>query len=261
VTPLADGIPANGPTPAEKPVATQLGFRQRKFLGEAATRRTLLQLLEGADATPSLLFTVSHGMVWPNGDARQFEAQGALLCQDWPGFGSVALSISSPAPMPDTARLHGLITFHFACFGGGTPARRSYVFERNQAPPPIARGRSSRLAAPRCSRIWRRSRVSDTSSAHGAPPSLASCQARRFASSSVPSLQVLAGKPVGIAVQEFNDLSATLSDVLSGLLGKAFLGIPIDDVALASTWMQRNDAGGFVLLGDPAVRLRVADLV
>jgi hypothetical protein len=72
--------------------------------------------------------------------------------------------------------------------------------------------------------------------------------------------QILIGKPLGLAVQEFNDLAATLSDTLSGLLGKAYQGVPVDDVALAYTWMQRNDAAGFVLLGDPAVRLR-SDLV
>ena len=264
VTPLVDGFPANGPTPAEKPVAPQLGFRQRKFLGDAATRETLLQLLGGADATPSFLFTASHGMVWPNGDARQFQAQGALLCQDWPGFGSVApRQFVAGADVPDTARLHGLITFHFACFGGGTPREDLYVFERNQPPPALA-PRPFIAALPRrllahpgggalacVAHIERGWSTSITGIA-------ASPQIRQFQRAIA---QVLVGKPVGIAVQEFNDMSATLSDVLSGLLGKAFQGIPIDDVTLASTWMQRNDAGGFVLLGDPAVRLRVADLV
>jgi hypothetical protein len=72
--------------------------------------------------------------------------------------------------------------------------------------------------------------------------------------------QILVGKPIGLAVQEFNDLAAKLSDTLQNLLGKAYQGIPIDDVALASTWLQRNDAAGFILLGDPAVKLR-ADLI
>jgi hypothetical protein len=264
VTPLADGVPANGPTPAEKPVTTQLGFRQRKFVGDGATRQTLLQLLGGADATPSLLFTASHGMVWPNGDARQFQDQGALLCQDWPGFGGVSpQQFVAGADVPDTARLHGLITFHFACFGGGTPRTDLYVYERNQPPPAIA-PRSFIAALPRrllahpggsalaCIAHVERGWGSSITGVAVSP------QIRQFQRAIA---QVLVGKPVGIAVQEFNDLSATLSDTLSGLLGKAFQGIPIDDVMLASTWMQRNDAGGFVLLGDPAVRLRVADLV
>lgn len=264
VTPLADGMPANGSTPAFEPVATQLGFRHRTLMGPTATRDTLVQLLGGANATPAFLFTATHGMVWPNGDARQFAAQGALLCQDWPGFGSVAAQqFVAGADVPDTARLHGLITFHFACFGGGTPAEDLYVFERGQAPTRIA-PKPFTAALPRrllahpgggvlaciahVERAWGSSITGIT----------ASPQIRQFQRAIA---QILVGKPVGIAVQEFNDMSATLSDVLAGMLGKAFQGIPVDDLALATTWMQRNDAGGFVLLGDPAVRLRVADLV
>jgi hypothetical protein len=73
--------------------------------------------------------------------------------------------------------------------------------------------------------------------------------------------QLLVGKPAGVAVQEFNDLSATMSEVLAGLLGRVARNMPVDDVDLVTTWTARNDAGGFVLIGDPAVRLRVNDLV
>src|SRR5215813_1429871 len=139
VTPLADGMAASGSTPAEKSVAEQLGFRRRKLLGDGATRQALLQILDGAGSTPSLLFTASHGLVWPNGDARQLAAQGALLCQDWPGFGGVGPAhYVTAADVPDTARVHGLIAFHFACYGAGTPQRDLYFFERGQQPPPIA---------------------------------------------------------------------------------------------------------------------------
>jgi len=263
VTLLADGVPASGSAPAEKGITAQLGFRQRKFVGDLATRETLLQLLGGAEPTPSLLFTASHGMVWPSGDAHQFADQGALLCQDWPGFGSVAPEhFVAGSDVTDAARVHGLVTFHFACFGGGTPREDLYVFERGQPPPPIA-PRPFTAALPR--RLL----------AHPGGSALA-CIAhieRAFPSSitgvaSTPQIrafqravaQILIGKPLGLAVQEFNDLAATLSDALSGLLGKAYQGIPVDDVALAYTWMQRNDAAGFVLLGDPAVKLR-SDLV
>jgi hypothetical protein len=72
---------------------------------------------------------------------------------------------------------------------------------------------------------------------------------------------LLLGKPVGVAVQEFNDLSAKLSHVLSGLLGRIVRKLPVDAVELVATWTARNDAAGFVVLGDPAVKLRVNDMV
>ena len=263
VTLLADGIPASGSAPAEKAITAQLGFRQRKFVGDPATCETLLRLLGGAEPTPSLLFTASHGMVWPSGDPNQLADQGALLCQDWPGFGSVAPQhFVAGANVADAARIHGLVTFHFACFGGGTPREDLYVYERGQAPPPIAPrpftaalprrllahpGGSALACIAHIERAWPSSITGITSS-----PQIRAFQ-RAIA-------QILIGKPLGLAVQEFNDLAATLSDALSGLLGKAFQGIPVDDVTLANTWMQRNDAAGFVLLGDPAVKLR-SDLV
>jgi hypothetical protein len=258
IGPLTDGA---GSDPA---VAPQMGFRQRKLVGPAATRQALLQELQGASTRPSLLFTASHGVVWPSGDPRQLAMQGALLCQDFPGFGSILPSqFVTGADVTDSARVHGLIAFHFACYGGGTPREDLYAFDLDQpvptiAPEPFVAALPRRLLAhpnrgalaciAHVERAWGSSITGLASS-----PQIRAFQ-RALA-------YLLAGKPAGVAVQEFNDLSATLSEVLARLLGNVSRGKPVDDGELVSTWTARNDAGGFVLLGDPAVRLRVNDLL
>ena len=258
VGPLTDGA---GRDPA---VAPQLGFRQRTLVGPDATRQALLQELDGTSTRPALLFTASHGVVWPSGDPHQRAAQGALLCQDFPGFGAIQPAhFVAGADVPDSARLHGLVAFHFACYGGGTPHEDLYAFDLDQevpvlAPEPFVAALPRRLLAhpnggalacvAHVERAWGTSITGLASS-----PQIRAFQ-RALAS-------LLVGKPAGVAVQEFNDLSATLSEVLARLLGNVARNKPVDDAELVSTWTARNDAGGFVLLGDPAVRLRVNDLL
>ena len=85
--PLAEGLPASGLNAAEQPIVEPFGFRDRAFIGPTATRAALEGIFTGPP--PSLVFTASHGMVWPNGNPDQLPHQGALLCQDWPGLGQI----------------------------------------------------------------------------------------------------------------------------------------------------------------------------
>jgi hypothetical protein len=260
--PLAKGMPANGLRPAEAPIAGRFGFRDRALVGPTATRDALGEILAGP--TPSLLFTASHGMVWPNGDPNQLESQGALLCQDWPGIGQIKREhYFTATDVPDTAKVSGLITFHFACYGAGTPERNQYHFKKNEVSPAIA-PRPFTAALPRrlmahpsgsvLACIGHVERAWGYSITGGAAAPHISTFQRAIAN-------LLVGRPAGVAVQEFNDLASTLSDVLTGLLGQVFQNIPVNNADLVSTWTHRNDAAGFVLLGDPAVHLRVDDLV
>src|SRR5262249_49797564 len=100
IRPLTEGIPAAADQAAEAPVAADRGFRSRSFKAADATKASLLTTLHpgAGTAPPAVLFTASHGMGWPRDDPRQQSAQGALLCQDWAGFGQVAPAHYLTAP-------------------------------------------------------------------------------------------------------------------------------------------------------------------
>jgi hypothetical protein len=68
---------------------------------------------------------------------------------------------------------------------------------------------------------------------------------------------VLTGKPVGYAMKDFHERTASLSTLLSQMLEDVRYGGQVSDTELASVWLGRNDARNYILLGDPAVHLRV----
>ena len=146
---------------------------------DVATKARLGRLI-GGEEMPAFLFTASHGMGFSSNDPRQLDHQGALLCQDWPG----PLRSKKNQPIPhdyyfaaddvsDDARLHGLIAFHFACYGAGTPRLDDFpdlaVGQRDE----IAPMRSWRDCPGDCSVIPRAGPwpSSGTSSAPGVIPS------------------------------------------------------------------------------------------
>ena len=62
-------------------------------------------------------------------------------------------------------------------------------------------------------------------------------------------------------MKDFYERYAALSTTLASTLEEIGFGAKVSDAELAATWIERNDAEGYLLLGDPAVRLRVKDLV
>ena len=123
-------------------------------LREQATKANLGQLLGGA-RTPAVLFTAGHGVEFPQTDPRQLAHQGALLCQDWPGPKAWNRSLPedhyfAANDLGENASLAGLISFHFACYGAGTPAldgstRRAFEYREGSAPHPFLAALPMRL--------------------------------------------------------------------------------------------------------------------
>jgi hypothetical protein len=231
----------------------------------ACTKDRLLQLVSDDDA-PALLFTASHGLGFDADDERQRDEQGALVCQDWSGPAD-----NGQEPIPPDCFVAGSdvealdavnteLVMTFACFGAGTPHRDEFSrpgdgaaaqeltqvpFVSKLAEQLLTHAHSSTLAfVGHVERAWGYSFLA---------PGVGS-QTDVFAS----CLQALmAGWRVGHAMEFFDDRYSSLSTALHDMLHEARTeGLRLDDVETARMWTAVNDARSYVVIGDPAVRLR-----
>ncbi|MFZ0591979.1 MAG: hypothetical protein WAM39_16055 [Bryobacteraceae bacterium] len=245
------------------PLADRLNADKRdwtvdRYIGDSARKAQLSTLLNDGN-TPGVLFTASHGLGLPANDPDLEPLNGALLCQDWPGTGGAGPeSYFLPTDIAQDAKLLGLISIHFACFGAGTP--KISDIPRNPAEP-------SPVVAP-CSFV---SRLSQRLLSHPNGGALAfighvdvvlGC-AFEWDGSKEPQIQsfvsameqIMDGIPVGAAMEQFNTRYAALS---TQLLQQIHSGLKVDDAHLAGLWMYSSDSRNFVVVGDPAARLRIA---
>ena len=233
----------------------------RASVGEHATKPRLLELMDG-DPSPALLFTAGHGVGWPAGHPAQERAQGALVCQEWPGPADDAEFTEDQYlcadDVPDDAHVHGLVALHFACFGAGTPEWDEFAHREPGTTPgrlaaePFVSALPRRLlghqngpalaVAGHVDRAWG---YSFTWPGAGRQTEVyRGCLAR-----------LLRGHPIGSAFEYVNQRYAELSADLAAELHEVQVGLRPDHVALSAMWTANNDARGFVVLGDPAVRL------
>jgi len=262
VDPLANGI-AGATGALKQAVSTQVGYDRKLRLGDDATKDSLLETLH-AKKPPAMLFTASHGMALRSGQAAQAATQGALLCQDWPGFGSVRKEhFLAATDIDDDANVNGVVALLFACFGAGTPDADQFLMDLSQAgqapplaPKPFIAALPQRLLAhPNGSALAVIGHIDRAWGFSIQAPKVSGPQIATFRNS-IGS--ILSGGPVGHAIcgqfgAKFSALSVLLLSATSPTAADA---TRLNDRELVSRWLERNDAQNYVLLGDPAVRIR-----
>lgn len=261
VAPLAEYL--------EERVARANGWEVEAHLAQAAGRDRFARVL-GGDDTPALAFTASHGVRFDPGDPRQRGEQGAFLCQEWgqegegpDGEEEATMRLFGAREVADDASPAGLVSFHFACYGAGSPALDDFAHKRPDeparavAPDPLVAALPRRLLGHpnggalayvgHVDRAWGWSYVfgrGDHAGYH-----------REVFESTLA--EILTGYPVGAALERFGERHGQLAAMLAAARQRKAQGQEVDTEEYAGLLTATHDARNYVLLGDPAVRLAV----
>jgi hypothetical protein len=245
-----------------KPLGSRQQFRLSSFCGDGqATKAKLASILRGEidGGRPSILFTGSHGAEWPMQDAaQQRRRQGALVTQEWSrGQALNEDNCFEASDVTADAQLHGTMVFIFSCFGGGCPDTDSYRRDHAGDKIPIA---PEPLIAALPQALLRQGALAviahiDRAFTYGFEDALGSPQVQLFRT---PLELLMKGKPIGFAADPFNLQWGTLA----AQIGLAQSGNLADNPnpskgLMLNLFIARDDARNYIVLGDPATRLRI----
>ena len=254
--PLSEGVGKS-----MKPLGQAQGFTSAARLADAATKAELLNILRGKTeaGAPALVFSGSHGVSFPITDPAQAARQGAILTQDWAGPGNPVTpdSFFCADDLSADTDLAGLIYFFFACYGAGCPQFDTYSYDAASQPVRIA---NSTLVA----RLPQRLLLAGAQAVIGhIDRAWAYSFQTRVGTPMVqglrdPMVRILQGSRVGDAMDVFDQRWTALSaDLLNTMQNRKAFAQAVPDALLANKWVARDDARNYIVLGDPAARLRI----
>lgn len=246
------------------PLGKRQKFALQSFIGETATKARLADILRGQldHGSPALLMTGSHGMGFRADDPRLPNTQGALVCQDWPGLGNITVDHwFSAEDLSVDAHVHGLIWFLFACYGAGCPEMDNF---NRFGPVPKQIAPAAMLAKLPQALLAKEGGGALALLGHVDRAWAYSFQSQRGGTQTQGFRDVLGriirGDRIGQATDQFNVRWAALSTELAEAIQERRYGVSVENSELANRWVSRDDARNYIIVGDPAVRLRVEDM-
>jgi hypothetical protein len=267
VNPLYDWVTSN---------ETRLRFDALVLLGDSigggAYKTELLSKFVKQDAQgqalshPSSLFTASHGLEYDFDEImqhegiqrqillqEQYEKQGALLFQEWPGGGVLSEHYLSGDQITDEFDFWGTAAFCFACYSAGTPLKQDWVHPTQGQPKQIAE-------KPFVARLPQKLLANGLIGfvGHVSPAWLYSFRGIALTSQQIATFksvvdQMLLGQRIGHCTDYLNARWTALTVLLDQQVADQD---KYDEQQLITTWLARNDCRGYVVLGDPAASIR-----
>ena len=262
IDPLANGIAGRRPDASSS--AIQVGYERKLLLGRRTPPRPICSRRCTPRSRPRCCSRPRTAWQFVSGQSRAGASQGALLCQDWPGFGSVKPEhFLAAADIADDANVNGMVALLFACFGAGTPDADQFLMDLSQAgtAPPLA-------PKPFIAALPRRLLAHPNGSALAVIGHIDrawgfSIQAPKVSEPQIVPFRnslgfIMKGTPVGHAMcGQFGARFAALSALLAERnLADRAARHAAERPRLVTAWIERNDAQNYVLLGDPAARIR-----
>lgn len=257
VRPLREGFHG------QAPLAQRFRFGSRGLVDGGATRDAISRLLTGREGRPGLILSATHGIELPFGHPDLVMQQGALLCQDWTGYGPAKRSyLLAGEDLPDQIDVVGLIGVCFACFSAGCPSHDQFRLDPDTPPHALA---PYPFLAQLPQRLLERGALAvlghvDRAWTYSFREGQFSLPAQAQAFEDLLG-RIMDGKRLGEATDQLNTRQGLAAMRLTDWLDAyrhAPPGAPLGLQEIGPHWVAFQDARGYSLLGDPAVRLSVA---
>lgn len=242
---------------AQAPIGQDWGFGVDFSLRADATKARLLDILNGTRGAASILFTGSHGAetsppVTDEDIAYQRDTQGALITQSWiPNQPAAAADLFQAEDIPAQNILPGMMVFLFACFSAGCPAIDSYSTNADGSPKTIAK---SPIVSKLAQALLAQGALAvighvDRAFKYGFVDASGTSQVQVLRT---PLELLMQGNRAGLAADSFSSTCGAIENLLHNANPA-----PVANAALRMH-IASDDARNYTVLGDPAVRLRVA---